>query len=214
LWFAGGSEGYWVAFYKFGAHIGIKFTDEQTAALRAWAKYAETCGPLYPYDGLAFVSRRPDLIKFDDQQQLHSEVGPAMRFPSGFAIHAWHGTRVSAEWIDDKSFLTAEIALSQENTALRIAAMQIVGWPKMIEQLDAKVINRHPEGLLGGELLAVKKAKFNPLERGEMRFLRAECPRNGIICFRVPDDTKTAHEAQAWKAGLPPSIYQLPATRT
>ena len=47
-----------------------------------------------------------------------------------------------------------------------------------------------------------------------MKLLRAECPRNGVICFRVPDEIKTAHEAQAWSRGLPPEIFQLPAIRT
>ncbi len=214
LWFAGGSELYWVAFYRFAEKIGVKYDAKQSATLDAWERYAEICGPLYPYDGIAFASRRPDVLSFDEQRRLHAETGPAMRFPSGYALYAWHGTRIPAVWIDQPEALTPQIALGQTDTALRVAATQIIGWQRMIDQLDAKVVNRHPEGMAGGELLSVKKSKFNPDDKGEMRFLRAACPRNGTICFRVPDGTKTAHEAQAWSVGLPPDIYKIPSIRT
>lgn len=183
-------------------------------AYEHWVQAAIHGGFRVMHPEFCMVSDFPEIIKVDENNLPHCETGPSHRWRDGWSLYHWHGVRIPAEWIEDPGFLTAEIALGQENTALRIAAMQIVGWPKMIEQLDARVINRHPEGLLGGELLAVKKAKFNPDERGEMRFLRAECPRNGLVCFRVPDDTKTAHQAQAWKAGLPENIYQLPAIRT
>ena len=53
------------------------------------------------------------------------------------------------------------------------------------------------------------------------RFLKAECPRNGIICEGVPRISdidglpiETALHAQAWRIGDPLSEYQHPLVRT
>ena len=208
----GQHEAGWLAFYRY-FHAELALVG-QTEKLDGLWELAQSCGWILPCQNICFASERHNVLHRDTNGRLHCETGPAVAYPDGFAIHAWHGQTVPVEWIEKPESLSPQIALGQQDTALRIAAMQIIGWPRMIEKLSAKVVNRHPEGLLGGELLAVSKSIFNPDERGTMKFLRAECPRNGIICFRVPDETKTAHEAQAWKAGLPPDLYQLPSTRT
>ena len=166
------------------------------------------------HEDFCIVSDFPEFIKMDDRNRPHCENGPSHRWRDGWSIYHWHGQAVPAKWIEDKSSLTPKIAMSQENGNLRAAAIQIIGWPKMIDMLDAKVINQHPEGMAGGELLSVKKSKIADGATGVMKFLRAECPRNGIICFRVPDEITTAHEAQAWSAGFPANIYKLPSKRT
>ena len=199
----------WLSVYDFfNRHFGFA---EKAAGLFETAK---ACGWVWPFEKLAIITDRPAVLRFDDAKRLHCATGPAIKYLDGFAVHAWHGTRVPAEWIETPDALTAAVALSQTNTDMRIAAIQILGWAKMIDQLEAKVVNRHPEGLLGGELLAVAKSKIGAGTSGTMKILRAECPRNGIVAFRVPDEITTAHEAQAWKAGLPADIYRLPAIRT
>jgi hypothetical protein len=174
---------------------------------------ARECGWCWLYPDVAIISARPQSISMSNGR-LHSATGPAVQYADGTKCYAWNGTAVPSEWIEDKSTLAPKTALGQTNANLRAAAIQIVGWPKMIDMLDAKVVNQHPEGMLGGQLLAVKKAKIAIGSRGTMKFLRAECPRNGTICFRVPDEITTAHEAQAWKSGLPADIYKLPSIRT
>ena len=208
----GQHEAGWLAFYRY-------FRDEcglvdETSKLSGLWELAQSCGWIIPCKDICFVSERHTVCRLDERGLIHSETGPAIAYRDGFAVYGWHGTRIPANWIEQPESLTPQVALSQENSTLRIAAMQIIGWPKMIDLLDGKVIDRHPEGLIGGELVEVAKAKFNPAEAGSLKFLRAQCPRNGLIAFRVPDDIKTSHEAQAWKAGLPADIYKLPAIRT
>ena len=198
-----------MGFYDFfRRHFGLA---EKASGL---AEVTQTCGWVWPFSSAVIITDRPSVIAFDGEKRLHCGTGPAIKYRDGFAVYAWHGTRIPAEWIDAPDTLTASVALSQTNTDQRVAAIQILGWAKMVDQLDAKIINRHPEGLLGGELLAVKKSNISPSARGTMKILRAECPRNGVIAFRVPDEITTAHDAQAWKAGLPANIYKLPAIRT
>ncbi|OWJ86319.1 DUF6745 domain-containing protein, partial [Haematobacter massiliensis] len=212
LWFAGGSEFYWIALYKFAQKIGVEYTDEQSAALEAWSDYARLCGPLYPYDGVAFVSKRPELLAFDDQQRLHSEIGPAMRFSSGYSLHAWHGVRVPSKWIDERDHMDPAEVLACENVEQRAAGMEIVGWSKAIDLLQCKVIDSDPDPD-HGDLIELTLPGLS--EPG--RFLRAYCPRNGQIVEGVPyvsdidsRPINTVKAAQAWSFGVATDAFTYP----
>jgi hypothetical protein len=39
----------------------------------------------------AFISAKPEYIKRDEQNLLHCETGPAVRYPDGFSVSAIHG---------------------------------------------------------------------------------------------------------------------------
>ena len=166
------------------------------------------------HEEFCIVSDFPEFIRVDDQRRPHCETGPSHRWRDGWSLYHWHGTRVPAAWIEDKANVSPKEVLGTADANVRAAGIQILGWDRLMSELDAKVVDRHPEGMLGGELLAVAKRKIDPDASGTMKLLRAECPRNGVICFRVPDEIKTAHEAQAWSRGLPPEIFQLPKVRT
>lgn len=166
------------------------------------------------HEEFCIVSDFPEFIRVDDLRRPHCETGPSHRWRDGWSLYHWHGTRVPAAWIEDKANVSPKEVLGMVDANVRAAGIQIFGWDRLMSEMDAKVVDRHPEGMLGGELLAVDKRKIDPNASGTMKLLRAECPRNGTICFRVPDEISTAHEAQAWSRGLPPEIFQLPLTRT
>ena len=97
----------------------------------------------------------------------------------------------------------------------RAAGAAIVGWPRMLAVLKAKVI--HDSGSPDvGQLIELKLPGLS----SPGRFLKAECPRNGTIVEGVPrhDDAglpiETALHAQAWRVGLHPSEYRHPEVRT
>ncbi len=216
LWFAGGSEFYWIAFYEFARGIGVKYTNDQSAALDAWRRYAEVCGSLYPYDGVAFVSRRPDVLAFDEAGRLHRETGAAIEFPSGYGVYAWHGTRVPAHWIEGRATLDPVEVLKTENVDQRHAGCQIIGWARMSSLLGEKIIEGDPESDMGALIELTLPGLPEP-----GRFLKARCPRNGTICEGVPRISdidslpiETALAAQAWRIGDPQSEYQHPPVRT
>jgi len=212
--FAGGGEGYWIAVYRFAETLGITFDARTSARLAALQVYATTCGPLYPYGKVAFVSRRPTTLEFDVEKRLHCETGPAMAFGDDYSLCAWHGQLVPSHWITDKKNVKPSEVLDTRDSNLRAAGISILGWARIVTELGATVVNQHPEGPSGGTLLAVDRSRLNDSQGGVMKFLKADCPRNGTICFRVPDSILTAHAAQAWARGLPPEMFQLPSVRT
>ena len=211
LWFAGGSELYWIALYAYAERIGVRYPQDQSAALAAWGRYARTCGPLYPYDGWAFVSRRPDLLAFDDQGRLHAENGPAMRFPSGYAMHAWHGVRVPAAWIEDRASLTPQAALTWENIEQRRAACGILGWASILRALSARVVDEHHDPAVG-TLVEVDLPGDEDAPSVLARFLSVHCGTGREFALGVPSDVDSATAAQAWLFGE--DAYHHPEVRT
>ena len=190
----------------------MKYTSEQSQALNAWERYAEVCGPMYPYECHAFVSRRPTVLRFDDEQRLHSETGPAMQFASGYSIYAWNGTRVPSEWIENRETLDPNEVLRCENVEQRAVGMAIVGWAKALDILPHRIIDSDPNPD-HGDLLEVTLDGLN--EPG--LFLRAYCPRNGLIVEGVPKvsdiDNKplnTVKAAQAWSFGMTEAEFEYP----
>ena len=86
----------------------------------------------------------------------------------------------------------------------------------MLEVLQVKVLNDSGNEDIG-QLIEITF----PGENIKGLFLKAKCPRNGIIVEGVPrvsdidkKPIKTALAAQAWRIGDPQSEYEHPPVRT
>ena len=210
----GQHEAAWLAFYRF-------FRDEcgltdQTDKLRGLWELCQSCGWILPFENVCFASERHDVCKLDGRGVIHCEDGPAIHYRDGFSVHAWHGTRVPAHWIEDKASLRASEVLAARNVEVRMAGCQILGWAKVADQLDRRIIDGDPATDIGALVELTLPGLPEP-----GRFLMAQCPRNGTICEGVPRVSdidgapiETAIAAQAWRDALPASEYQHPPLRT
>jgi len=184
--------------------------------LRGQIEIASSAGWWWPFEGAVILTERPTHIHRDAEFRLHHETGPALLYPDGWGIHAWHGARVPAHWIEQRETLDPNEVIRHENVELRAAGAAIVGWPKMLGVLKAKVVNDSGSPDIG-QLIELKLPGLQ--EPG--RFLKATCPRNGTICEGVPRVSdidglpiETALAAQAWRIGDPLSDYIHPPART
>jgi hypothetical protein len=182
---------------------------DQTAALAGLWELCQTAGWALPYEGVCFVSERHDICKLDEDGRIHALDGPAIRYPDGFAIHAWHGTRIPAEWLEDKSKLTAKIALTWSNIEQRRAAIEILGWSRVLDELKAKVIDADGDPQIG----TLVEVQLPDLTR-PARFCRVQCGTGREFAVGVPPEIETALAAQAWMQGLPPTEFIRPEIRT
>lgn len=205
-WTSGCMDAYWLAFYEFGRHIGAEYTCNEQ--LDAYIEYAKASGIMYAYEGRAFVSHWPEVIKFDENRLLHSETGLAVEFSDGFGVAAWHGVRVPREWVLDKTALTPTIALKHENMEQRKAACEILGWENVLKDLDHSVIDKHDNPAIG-ELLEVDLK-----EAGVCRFVRALCGTGRMFCFEVNPKFNTVLEANADTYDIHPKFYEKMRLRT
>jgi hypothetical protein len=206
-YFWAGQDAPWIAFYQFGQKIGVPYGKQ--AHLDAYVEFSKSCGWMYAYKGVAFVSDRPTIIAKDDETRLHSETGPSIAFADGYEMYSWHGTNIPGEWIKDKSSITAKIALTWENIEQRRVACEIVGWAKILRELDAKVIDADGDPLIG-TLVEVRLPDLDV----PARFCRVQCGTGREFAIGVPPEIETAMAAQAWMVGLQPHEFTRPEIRT
>ena len=201
----GAHDASWLSFYAFFRDVvGL----ECCKKLDGLIELAKHCGWANVFDELVVLQHRPEVIKMDDENRLHCENGPAIRYRDGFSVYAWHGTRIPAEWIENKASLTAKIALTWENIEQRRCAAEIIGWIKVLEELDAKVINEDGDPEIG-TLLEVDLPDI-----GKEKFLKVQCGTGRVFALPVPPEMTTAMEAQAWTFGMSLDEFKVPEIRT
>ena len=214
-WFCGQWDYYWM-WLEAGQRLGATYDAERAAMLRAHCTISRSCGWWYPFDQFCIITDRPSVISLDENGGLHSESGPALSYRDGIKYHSWHGTMVPPHWIESKDTLDPTEVLRTENVEQRAAGAAIIGWPKMADKLNRKIVDGDPSTDIGALVELTLPGLPDP-----GRFLMAQCPRNGTICEGVPRQSDidglpidTAIAAQAWRDGLPASEYDHPLIRT
>jgi len=160
------------------------------------------------HEKFCIVSDFPQVLKIDDQNQAHSQNGPSHRWSDGWSLYHWHGVSVPEHWIMDTKSLSAKEAITWQNIEQRRAACEILGWAKILAELDAKVIDTDGDPEIG-ELLEVTLPDI-----GTEKFLRVKCGTGREFALPVPPDMKTALQANAWTFGMDTNEFVIPEVRT
>jgi hypothetical protein len=168
----------------------------------------KSCGWTWWHQNVLAISDRPKKINRDAEKRLHCETGPSIEYRDGWSLWHWHGVSVPRGWIEDKASLTAKTALTWENIEQRRAACEILGWAKVLSELNATVIDTDPEPHVG-QLLEVELPDI-----GRERFLSVTCGTGRHFALPVPSSMKTALEANCWTYGIDADRSMIPETRT
>ena len=191
----GSMEATWLSYYDYyKRETKIDLTD-----IDYMIELAENCGWVYCARECAIIQDRPMKILFDEQKRLHCQTGPAIEYGDGFTVHAWHGVAVPGKWI--RGDLTAAEALKVENTEQRRAACEILGWAKILDSLNATVIDQDEDPMIG-TLLEVEIPEI-----GKEKFLKVLCGTGRTFAIPVPPEMTSAMQAQAWSYNLPLDVY-------
>ncbi len=194
----------WVCYLSAGRDIlGLKLKEHEN--FKAYEDCAINGGFRVLHKEFCLVSDFPEFIKVDDQNRPHSEIGASHRWRDGWELFHWHGVVITKEWVTGKK-PTASEALNWPNLEQRRAACEIVGWANILKELDAKVIDADEDPEIGTLL------ECDLPDSGKERFLQVKCATGRDFCLHVPNEMKTALEAQAWmfqvdvKDFIPPQI--------
>ena len=187
----GAHDASWLGFYDFFAVCGI-----DVAKLHGLIELAQCCGWWAPYKNVCILQDRPSKIQFDGEKRLHCESGPAIEYRDGFAVYAWHGTRIPKEWIESRETIDAHKLLTHENIEQRRAGCEILGWGRILEALNPTVIDTDADPEIG-QLLQVDLP-----DSGPERFLKVKCGTGRDFVLPVPPDSPSALWANAWTYGL------------
>ena len=162
----------------------------------------KSCGWTWWHKNVLAISDRPHTIKRDDEGRLHCENGPSIAYRDGWSLYHWHGVSIPPAWVCGEP-PSAKEALTWANVEQRRAACEILGWVKVLDQLNAKVIDKHESEEIGTLLEA------DIPDSGKERFLRVRCGTGREFCLPVPREMKTALEANAWGYGLDPGDFEV-----
>ena len=199
--------GFWIGHYAACRDVaGAEYASKDDELLRQWERLAAASGWWFPYEGVCFCAERHERVRFDAERRLHCEDGPAILCRDGFAVHAWHGTRVPADWIEQTADVDPKLALTWENIEQRRCLAEIVGWDKVLDQLSPVVVDEDSPEV--GKLLRVDL----PDAPGE-QFLQVRCGTGRTFVLPVPPEMTTARQANAWTYGLNPEEWS-PEIRT
>jgi hypothetical protein len=138
-WQSGLIDGYYQHVWSSWVDTMRKLGVENLEPWDGMQQIAESAGWIWVYRGFCILTERPTELHRDAQNRLHCEAGPAVRYRDGFAVHAWHGTRVPADLIET-GWDTARI-FTERNAEIRRCAIERIGWDEFITQSGMKLIS-------------------------------------------------------------------------
>lgn len=135
----------WISFYDyFWRECGVKGIDKLTPIMTL----AESAGWTLPYKNICFVSERHNTLHRDDEGRLHNETAPALTYPDGFSIYAWHGVRVPEDVIMRPESITADRIASEDNAEVRRVMLERFGRDRFVELPECIEVHRDDWGIL------------------------------------------------------------------
>jgi hypothetical protein len=141
----GQHDAHWVAHFDIRRRLGMgRLRRQDEVQLGLWAQLARSCGWWWPLDEVCVLTERTGAVHTEttpDSQhgevRLHNASGPAVHYPDGWSVHAWHGTAVPGWVIDDPS---VERILTERNVEIRRCAIERIGWETYIDRVGMNLI--------------------------------------------------------------------------
>lgn len=171
---------------------------------------AQSAGWLWPMREVCIISERPRTLHLDLDGRLHNESGPALSYPGGWSIYAWHGELLPPHVIESPQRITTGEILEVSNAELRRFYLERAGIERLVEEGVARSFQRDECGELyrwdapGDEpVVLVRVVNSTPEPDGSRR----------RYVLRVPPDIRTARQAVAWTFGMAEGQYR-PSVQT
>ncbi|MDK0523442.1 DUF6745 domain-containing protein [Streptomyces sp. ML-6] len=172
--------------------------------LNGLAEVARNAGWWWPYERAVVISERPQALHRDEAGRLDRGDGPALAYADGFALYAWRGMPVPAEFLDELNALTPKRIREEENAELRRVMLEFYGYDRYLSESGAEPVHRDETGVLWRIALAgdedvvmVEVVNSTPEPDGTHR----------VYWLRVPPGTRTAKEGVAWTFGVGSEEY-------
>jgi hypothetical protein len=141
---------------------------------------------------LICVCDRPIKLSFDQEYRLHAEAEPAIQFGDGYSLYSYHGVTLPEKYgtLHPHQW-QAQWLLEEDNAELRRLLIQVIGYARVCQELQAQQLDFWQEYTL----LKID----NDVDIEPIYLLKMTCHSTGFIhALRVPPDMKSAREAIRW----------------
>ncbi len=173
--------------------------------LRGLMELARSAGWWWPHRGGVVLCERPSRLERDAQGRLHAGNGPAVGYPDGWAVWAWHGIRVPRQAIERPEELRAREVLAEPDAEVRRVLIERLGTDRFLRDAGATRVAEDDTGILwrldlpdDEPLVCVEVTNATPGPGGALR----------RHVLRVPPDVRTPREAVAWTFGVDADEYR------
>ncbi|MFE6866375.1 DUF6745 domain-containing protein [Kitasatospora sp. NPDC057692] len=173
-------------------------------AVTALAEVALGAGWWWPYADVALVSERPVALHRDEAGRLDRADGPALAYSDGFALHAWRGMPVPAEFLAGLGTVTVERIRTEENAELRRVLLEHYGYEQYLADSGAVPVHQDETGVLWRIDLPDDEAVVM------VEVVNSTAEPDGTFrtyWLRVPPGTLTARAGVAWTFGITEAEY-------
>jgi hypothetical protein len=178
---------------------------EETWKLAGICRIAKSAGWWLPCQNICWISERHSVLERDERGRLHCASGPAVAYPDGWSIWAWHGVRVDRNVIASSETITTQQIESAVNVEARRVMIERYGFERFVRDAKFKPVQRddfgtlfrRAQGSLGFDLCFVEVV--NSTAEPDGTFKRYMLPCRSWV--------RTAHEAVARSFGLGIATY-------
>jgi len=162
---------------------------------RVYSALARSCSWAWFSSDVCALAEKPRCFNVDNER-LHCPTGPSIAWADGLELYHWRDTQVPKEWIMDRKSIPITAALTERNLELRNAAAQLIGWDRVLAEVGARVIDTDPNPEIGTLL------ECDLPDAPKSRFLQVRCATGRTFVLAVPNDVRTALEANASTYGV------------
>ncbi|MBO4271859.1 DUF6745 domain-containing protein [Microbispora triticiradicis] len=149
----GGVQDVWRDAYRMALYTcAVRMAGMRDERLEALAEVTRHLGWWVPSRDGVIVSERPEVLLRDELERLHCASGPALSWPDGFALHAWHGTPVPGWVVTDP---TPEAIGAEGDPEIRRCAIESFGWERYIAEVGLPLVAEIEDPRVPGSKLAL-----------------------------------------------------------
>ncbi|SPT64017.1 hypothetical protein K8Z49_00440 [Actinomadura madurae] len=188
---------------------------------RGLLQVARAAGEWWPMRNSVILTERPTELHRDAEGRLHHPTGPAVRYPDGWCLWAWHGVTMPREIIEDD--VPIRRAVSLRNSEQRRCAVELLagraGWRAVLDQAGWPRVGRetadpgNPGQILS--LWCVEELYDDHLHL--LLMTNGSLERDGTrreFAELVPGWIRDPVRAAAWQIGLTADQYSETVRRT
>jgi hypothetical protein len=164
--------------------LGYTCNQEQWQLMQTLASQV---GWVVPLKQRCWVCDRPNKWVFDDSGELHGQTEPAIEYPGGFQVYAYHGL-----WLDDRfqqppsQWKPTWVYLSPPD--YRRMMIQEIGYERICQECRIKVVDTWQNQTL----------LWFPIRGGKQYLLKTVCETTGTSQYVEVPALTSAHAAVDW----------------
>lgn len=192
-YFCGSFDAYIFSFYDYMINqLKVNIDKDLLFKLHIWQETVKL-GPIYPFDDICLVSKKPIKIVRKDNQ-LHNDNGPSIEYCDGFCLYHLNGVKMDKEYVMTPwNKLDPKLILKEQNAEIRRELVRKIGIERIVDKLGAKTLDSKGDY----ELL-----QLNLGDKRKRPYLKMKNPSIGVYHIEgVHPDCKTVDDAIKFRNG-------------